>query len=79
VPKPVADVLELWRAAEQVIETTEPGQPDHETALLVRLEMRRLYRQLTARTIPDSDLALASSRDTMDKARSLLGRLRDGR
>jgi len=75
----VADVLAVWREAEALLETTEPGQPDHETALLVRLQMQTLYRRLTDTTIPGSDQALASSRDLIESGRSLLARIRHGR
>ena len=46
----VAETLAAWRQAERVLEQSEPGTPDHETAVLAVSRLRDLYQQLTERT-----------------------------
>jgi hypothetical protein len=46
----VADTLAAWRQAERVMEQTEVGSPDHETARMAVAELRDLYQLLTERT-----------------------------
>lgn len=46
----VAETLEAWRQAERVLEQSEIGSPDHETAQMAVTELRDLYHRLTERT-----------------------------
>jgi hypothetical protein len=46
----VAETLAAWRHAERVLEQSEVGSPDHETARIAAAELRDLYQLLTERT-----------------------------
>jgi hypothetical protein len=46
----IAETLAAWRQAERVLERSEPGSADHETALMAVTELRDLYQRLTERT-----------------------------
>jgi len=67
----VADTLRAWREAERVVERLPPGSPDHETALLLALELHALFIELT-RKREASAADLTSSRMTVHHAQELL-------
>ena len=46
----VAETLAAWRQAERVLEQSEVGSTDHETAQMAVTELRDLYQRLTERT-----------------------------
>ncbi len=70
----VAETLAAWRHAERVLEQSEVGSPDHETAQLAVVELRDLYQLLTERTglDPAAELPGAEGADS-----AVLARVRD--
>jgi hypothetical protein len=66
----VAEILAVWRRAERLSESLEPGTPQHAAAQLACERLRDLYRELTtsgvAKPTTDAD------------ARSLLAELGPG-
>jgi len=67
----VAQTLSAWREAERVLERLPPDSPDHETALLLALELHALFLDLTEGR--DASMAdLTSSRMTVHHAHELL-------
>ena len=79
----VADTLAAWRQAERVLEQSEVGSPDHETARIAVAELRDLYQLLTERTglDPTADLpgAEGPGSDVLTRVRDDLGIDPDGR
>ena len=73
----VADTLAAWRQAERVLEQSEVGSADHETARMAVVELRDLYQLLTERTglDPAAELPGAESagRDVLTRIRDDLG------
>lgn len=68
----VADTLAAWRQAERVVEQSEPGSADQETARMAVVELRDLYQRLTERTGLDPAAELPG-----DEGRDVLTRIRD--
>lgn len=73
----VAETLAAWRQAERVLEQSEPGTPDHETALMAVSRLRDLYQLLTERTGLDSGADVAADGTTsklvLERIRADLG------
>jgi|OpeIllAssembly_1097287.scaffolds.fasta_scaffold3076615_1 hypothetical protein len=73
----VAETLAAWRQAERVLEQSEPGTTDHETAQMAVTELRDLYQRLTERTGLDPAAAGAmddgAGKVVLDRIRTDLG------
>ena len=73
----VAETLAAWRQAERVLEQSEIGSPDHETAQMAVTELRDLYHRLTQRTGLDPAAGVPSeepaNRDALTRIRADLG------
>lgn len=73
----VAETLAAWRQAERVLEQSDPGTEDHETAQMAVTELRDLYHRLTERTGLDPAAAGAiddaSGKVVLERIRTDLG------
>ena len=73
----VAETLAAWRQAERVLEQSEVGSPDHETAQMAVTQLRDLYQRLTERTGLDpattGSLDDASGKIVLERIRTDLG------
>jgi hypothetical protein len=73
----VAETLAAWRQAERVLEQSEIGSPDYETAQMAVTELRDLYHRLTQRTglDPAADVPTdePGNRDALTRIRADLG------
>jgi len=72
----VAEVLDVWRDAERLLEQLEDGTDERNDALTVACEMRQLYWRLTDGTLPTGYPTLASNGESIERARALLRRHR---
>jgi hypothetical protein len=73
----VAETLAAWRQAERVLEQSDVGSPDHETAQMAVTQLRDLYQRLTERTGLDpameGSLDDASGKVVLERIRTDLG------
>ena len=69
------EVLTTWREAERLLAMLQPLSPDEETIRLAILTLRQCYQELT-RDQPPRPIAIARSRDMVERARVVLGQIR---
>lgn len=72
----VEDALEAWREAERLLDRLTPLDPDHETVALAVASLRDTYQNLTDGMSERTPVLIAHSRDSIERTRSLLGRVR---
>jgi hypothetical protein len=71
----IEDVLSTWREAERLLATLPPLSPDEEAIRLAILTLRECYQVMT-RDQPPRPIAVARSRDTVERAQVLLAEIR---
>ena len=74
----VAETLEVWREADSLLAELPPLAPDHETVRLTVVRLQASFQALTEE-VPQTALAVASSRETIRNARAVLAAIRAGR
>ena len=72
----VEDALEVWREAERLLDRITPVDPDHETLALAVASLRETYQNLTDGVSERTPSMISHSRDSIERTRSLLARVR---
>ena len=72
----VQDALEAWREAERLLDRLPPLHPDHETVALAVASLRETYRLLTDGASERTPAMISHSRESIDRTRDLLARVR---
>jgi PAS domain-containing protein len=73
---PIEDVLSVWRELERVHATLPPDAPERTVVAVEIVQMRAMYRSMTARRT-ESDARLAAALSAVDDAWKVLQRARD--
>jgi hypothetical protein len=72
----VEDALKAWREAERLLDRLPPVDPDHESVALAAASLRLTYQKLTDGASERTPAIVAHTRDSIERTRALLVRVR---